>query len=135
MAISVLWTSGDSFVVDVRAHFLTTDQPFDAGGKDLGPTPTELFVASLGSCIGFYAARFMRRHDISAEGLRVDCDFRMAERPARVARIDVHLALPPGFPEERRGALTAVVEHCTVHNSMREPPDVDIELTRTARVA
>ena len=135
MAISVLWTSGDSFVVDVRAHFLTIDQPFDVGGKDLGPTPTELFVASLGSCIGFYAARFMRRHDIAAEGLRVDCDFQMAEHPARVASIDVHLSLPPGFPEERRGALTAVIEHCTVHNSMRQPPKVDIRLTQPAKVA
>ena len=25
------WASGDTFVIDVRAHFLTTDQPYDAG--------------------------------------------------------------------------------------------------------
>jgi putative redox protein len=132
--ISVYWTSGDSFVVDARAHFLTTDQPYVSGGQDLGPTPTELFVASLGSCMGFFAERFMRRHDIDPSGLRVDCRFEMAERPARIGRIDVRLALPAGFPPDRRKALTAVVEGCTVHNSMRQPPEVCLELEQPALV-
>lgn len=134
-AISAYWASGDTFVIDVRAHFLTADQPYDAGGQDLGPTPTELFVASLGGCIGFFAERFMRRHDIDVAGLRVDCRFEMAEHPARIARIDVRLALPPGFPPERRDGLRAVVERCTVHNSMRLPPDVSIEVDQPAAVS
>lgn len=135
MAISVDWTSGDSFVIDVRAHFLTVDQPYADGGQDLGPTPTELFVASLAACVGFYAERFLRRHDIAPEGLRVDCDFELGERPARVERIDIKLRLPPGFPESRREALMAVVEHCTIHNSLTRPPTVGIELTQASRVA
>jgi putative redox protein len=132
--VSVCWTSGDSFVVDARAHFLTTDQPYASGGQDLGPTPTELFVASLGSCIGFFAERFMRRHDVDPAGLRVDCRFEMAEHPARIGLIDVRLALPPGFPPDRRNGLTAVVERCTVHNSIRQPPKVRIELEQPAPV-
>ena len=134
MAISVSWNSGDSFVVDVRAHFLTIDQPYAEGGRDLGPTPVELFVASLGACVGFYAERFLKRHDLPVDGLRVDCAFEMADKPAKVARIDVKLTLPGGFPESRRSALASVVEHCTVHNSLRAPPDVRIELEHGARV-
>ncbi len=133
--ISVYWTSGDSFVVDVRAHFLTTDQPYDAGGQDLGPTPVELFVVSLGACIGYFAERYMRRHEIDADGLRVQCRFQMAEHPARVSRIDVNLALPAGFPPERLDGLRAVVDRCTVHNSMRQPPEVRVELVQPVPVA
>jgi uncharacterized OsmC-like protein len=132
--ISVYWTSGDSFVADVRAHFLTTDQPYGSGGQDLGPTPTELFVVSLGACIGFFAERYMRRHDIDVEGLRVECRFEMAEHPARVSRIVVRVALPTGFPPERLDGLQAVVNRCTVHNSMRQPPEVDVELEVAAPV-
>jgi uncharacterized OsmC-like protein len=132
--ISVYWTSGDSFVVDVRAHFLTTDQPYNAGGQDLGPTPVELFVVSLGACIGFFAERYMRRHEIDADGLRVQCRFQMAEHPARVSCIDIHLALPAGFPPERLDGLRAVVDRCTVHNSMRQPPQVRVELEQVAPV-
>jgi len=132
MSISVDWMSGDHFVIDVRAHFLTVDQPYADGGQDLGPTPTEMFVASLGGCVGFYAERFLRRHGIDPNGLRVECEFVTAERPARVQRIDLTLRLPPGFPESRRAALMAVVEHCTVHNSLERPPAVRIELMEAA---
>ena len=76
----------------------------------------------------------MRRHDLDAEGLRIDCGFEMAERPARISRMNVRVALPPGFPEARRTALRAVVEGCTVQNSMRQPPEVRIELEQPARV-
>jgi uncharacterized OsmC-like protein len=133
MAISVDWASGDSFVIDVRAHFLTVDQPYADGGQDLGPTPTELFVASLAGCVGFSAERFLRRHDIVPDGLRVECDFEMGERPARVERIEIRLRLPAGFPESRRAALLAVVEHCAVHNSLAKPPAVEIEVTQASR--
>jgi uncharacterized OsmC-like protein len=133
--ISVYWTAGDTFVVDVRAHFLTTDQPYDSGGQDLGPTPTELFVVSLGTCIGFFAERYMRRHDIDVAGLRVVCGFEMAEHPARVSRIDVRVALPAAFPAERMEGLQAVVDRCTVHNSIRQPPEVSVELELPAPVS
>jgi len=133
MAISVDWASGDSFVIDVRAHFLVVDQPYADGGQDLGPTPTELFVASLGGCVGLYAERFLRRHGIAPEGLRVECVFAMGERPARVEHIELRLRLPAGFPESRRAALMAVVEHCTVHNSLTKPPTVEIELLQASR--
>ena len=125
--ISVRYEHGDHFHVQIGRHGLVVDQPSDAGGDDLGPTPTELFVASLAACIGFYAERFMRRHDISPDGLDVECGFVMSDdRPARVTGIDVHLVLPPHFPAARHKALMRVVEHCTVHNSMMQPPTIRI---------
>jgi len=36
--------------------------------------------------------------------------------------------LPEGFPEGRRKALLSVVEHCTVHNTLHQPPEVTISL-------
>jgi uncharacterized OsmC-like protein len=120
---------GDRYRVRVRGHELVVDQPVEDGGEDAGPTPTELFVAGLASCVAFYAGRFLRRHGLPTEGLAVDCSFNFAEdRPARVGEISVAVHLPEGFPEERRAALRAVVEHCTVHNSLRQPPEVGIAL-------
>jgi uncharacterized OsmC-like protein len=110
-----------------------TDQPVADGGSDQGPTPTELFVASLTTCIAFYAGRFLARHQLDPDGLRVDCDFTMsADRPSRVASIAVRLVTARPLPDNRRGALLAVVDHCTVHNSLRQPPDVRIALVDSA---
>lgn len=129
MDIFVRHEQGDRFRVKIRGHELVVDQPVDDGGEDSGPTPTELFVAGLGSCVGFYAGRYLRRHDLPTEGLAVECDFAFAtDRPARVSQIDLRVVLPEGFPEERRAGLLAVVEHCTVHNSITHPPEIGITL-------
>jgi putative redox protein len=130
---SVAHQTGDRFQLQVRGHRLTCDQPAADGGTDQGPTPTELFVASLAACVGFYARRFLARHHLDADGLRVEAAFtRSPDRPARVDRITLRLLLPHPLEENRRQALLAVVEHCTVHNSLRTPPEVRITLTEPA---
>src|SRR5215211_6764959 len=132
--LSVAHQAGDRFELQVRGHRLFCDQPPADGGTDQGPTPTELFVASLAACVGFYARRFLARHDLDAAGMRVEADFTMsADRPARVAAISLRLLLPQPLEENRRRALLAVVDHCTVHNSLRTPPEVRITLAEPAR--
>jgi len=127
--ITVHHEEGDRFAIDIRGHVVVVDQPIGAGGANEGPTPTELFVAGLASCVGFYAERFLVRHGLPTAGLRVDCGFEMSEDlPARVTTIDVRLRLPAGFPEDRRTALERVVEHCTVHNTLRLGTEVRIGL-------
>lgn len=127
--IEVVHVSGDRYDVRVRGHALTVDQPVADGGGDAGPTPTELFVSGLAACVAHYAGRFLRRHDLPANGFAVRCAFRMADgHPARVAAVDLTLDLPPRFPESRREALLRVVDRCTVHNTLRMAPEVRIQL-------
>jgi putative redox protein len=118
---------GDRYTLGIRGHEVVVDQPVSDGGTDAGPSPTELFVGGLVSCVAFYAGRFLERHGIDRDGLSVACDWEMAgERPNRVGRIEISVALPSGFPQEHHDRLMAVVEHCTVHNSMIRMPQVHI---------
>ena len=131
--VSVRYEEGDRLSVSIRGHRLLVDQPVSDGGEDSGPTPTELFVAGLAACVGFYAERFLRRHELPTEGLEVECGFAFAsDRPARVDRVELRVLLPAGFPEDRRPALQAVVEHCTVHNSITHAPSIAISLRSAA---
>jgi uncharacterized OsmC-like protein len=65
------------------------------GGFDEGMTAPELLLASLGSCAGFYAAQYLRKHKLATEGtrVRVTCEkvkdpvARMSTRPLSSARI------------------------------------------------
>jgi uncharacterized OsmC-like protein len=121
---------GDAYELRVRGHRLTVDQPVDAGGADQAPTPTELFAASLAACVAFYAGRYLDRHGLNRHGLRVHADFDLAtDRPARVAAIRVTVRPPDGFPAERVAALVAVAGHCTVHNTLTNPPEVTVTVT------
>ncbi|MGY5051533.1 OsmC family protein [Streptomyces sp. 900105755] len=112
----------------VRGHTLVSDQPLEAGGDDVGPTPVELFVASLATCVAHYARGFLERHDVDVERLGVTAEFAMAEdRPARVASVRLRVTVPPGLDEAGLAALGAVVAHCTVHNTLRQSPAVTWE--------
>jgi putative redox protein len=124
--LSVAHQTADRFELQVRGHRLLCDQPPADGGGDQGPTPTELFVGSLAACVAHYARRFLARHHLGAAGLRVEAGFTMsADRPARVDTITLRLLVPQ---PHRRRALLAVVDHCTVHNSIRTPPEVRVTL-------
>ncbi|CCK24651.1 hypothetical protein BN159_0272 [Streptomyces davaonensis JCM 4913] len=127
--LEVVHVERDAYTVNVRGHRLQVDQPVEAGGTDTAPTPTELFAASLATCVAFYAGRYLHRHNLPRAGLRVRTEFTMAtDRPARVASLRLLIVPPPELPEQRRAALLAVASRCTVHNTLHEPPEIDIEL-------
>lgn len=130
--IEVSQGRGDRYTVRVRGHELLTDQPVDAGGDDAGPTPTELFVAGLAACVAFYAGRFLRRHTDAS--VSVSCAYDMsADRPARVTAVRLSVDVPTTLRDDVREGLRRAVEHCTVHNSLRQPPEVDISVRDLAR--
>ena len=129
--VEVSYLGGESYAVVARGHTLLTDQPATAGGADTAMTPTELLVASLSSCVAFYAGRYLARHGLNRDGLHVTATFTAAtDRPARVAAVRLAIRVPGGIPPSRQAALLAVASHCTVHNTFRQAPDIAIELCR-----
>jgi putative redox protein len=127
--VEVSYLSGESYAVATRGHTVLTDQPSTAGGADTAMTPTELLVASLSSCVAFYAGRYLARHGLNRDGLHVTAVFTTAtDRPARVGTVRLTIHVPSGLPPGREAALLAVASHCTVHNTLRQPPGIAIEL-------
>lgn len=118
---------GLRFVAEVRGHRIATDQKTSAGGQDSGPEPVELLVASLGTCMAITLSLFCQRRQIPCQGLAVELDYEMAERPHRVGAIHAKVHLPSGIPEQYRPVLNRVAEQCTVHNTLRHPPILSVE--------
>jgi uncharacterized OsmC-like protein len=122
------YVAGDRFDIGIRGHSVTVDQPAGMTGDDAGPTPTELFVAGLASCVAFYARRYLSRHGLDATGLTVETAYRLEPKPARVASIDLRIHLPHELPSSQADALLAVARHCTVHRSITTAPEITIGL-------
>jgi putative redox protein len=130
--VTVRHVDGDAYAITARGHGVLADQTVGDGGKDAAATPTELLVASLASCVAFYTGRYLLRHGLDRTGLAVTAEFAMAaDRPARVSAVRLRITVPGGVPPQRTDALLAVASHCTVHNTLRQQPDVSIELTGT----
>jgi putative redox protein len=129
MEILVNGISGKAYRVTIGNHELVVDQPYADGGEDLGPTPADLFVASLASCAAYYAGKFLARHGVSTEDVAARCSYRLSPGPpVRVESIAVALEVLPGLPVEVMAAALRSAEHCTVHNSLSRPPQVTITL-------
>ncbi|MEO3754664.1 OsmC family protein [Streptomyces sp. B6B3] len=127
--MDVVFVAGESYRITVRGHDITVDQPLDASGDDRAPTPLELFVASLASCVAFYAGRYLARHGMSRDALRVETTYAMADHgPSRVTDVRMRVIPPAPLDPARRHALAAVVDHCTVHNTLRQPLGVTVNI-------
>lgn len=126
-ALCVTHDEADRFTVCVRNHRLAVDQPITEGGGDMGLSPVEMFVASIATCVGHYARRYLHRHGLPEDPLAVAAHWTMAANPVRIGSLRLDLNLPDELPPVRRRAVLAVARHCTLHNTLNSPPDVTIE--------
>jgi uncharacterized OsmC-like protein len=123
--ISVSHLHEDAFRVDMRGHRLVVDQP--SPHDECGPTPVELFVASLAACAAYYAGRSLAHDGSRSRGPRVECEWTMrAGEPASVGRVRLRVIVPDDVPDDRREALLAAVDRCTVLHSLRRPPQMSV---------
>jgi ribosomal protein S12 methylthiotransferase accessory factor len=117
-----------------EGYWIRTDQPLEKGGDGTAPSPFDLFLASIGTCAGFYALRFCQMRNLETEGLVLSV---LPEREAggkRVARIRIEVALPPAFPAKYRDAIVRAVDQCSVKRHLMEPPEFAVVTTPAAPV-
>ena len=116
------------FESQLGKHRLTIDVPADMGGKDRGPTPPQVFIASLGSCVGAFVANYCQQAGIDERDLSVDVSFEKEENPTRLTNLTIAVKLPYGECGARKQALLRVAEHCPVHETMITLEGIKIEV-------
>jgi len=116
------------FEIRARSHKIACDQPVENGGYDEGMTPPELFLASLGSCAAYYAAEYLRRQKLANEGTLVRVAAEKAKNPPRLDKLRIELELPRELSEEHRLGVEDAVHHCLIHNTLLNPPKIEIAI-------
>ena len=102
MEVKIEHLGGVQFEIKARQHTIVSDQPLENGGFDEGMTPPELLLASLGSCAGFYAAQYLRKHRLASEGTLVRVFAEKTKDPARIDNFRIELQIPVELTEEHR---------------------------------
>ncbi|MGC9399393.1 MAG: OsmC family protein [Anaerolineae bacterium] len=116
------------FESEIGKHTLTIDVPESMGGKDRGPMPPQVFIASLGSCVGALVVDYCNKVGINAEDMTVDVSFEKAEDPSRLTDIAVTVNLPHGDCGRRVPAIKRVAEHCPVHATISTLEGITVEI-------
>lgn len=119
--IIVTLPGGRRVDAQVGNHVVHTDQPKTNGGEDSAPSPFELFLASLGTCAGIFVQGFCAKRGLSTEGIRIVERATFSEDGV-LAKVDLDLELPPGFPEKYKDAVAKVAEQCSVKRAIAAQP-------------
>lgn len=116
--------------VQVNAQFngfeVATDQPERNGGLNSAPSPFDFFLASLGTCAGFFALRFCQQRELSTEGLRLQLANVRNSETKRLERVEITMQLPTGFPEKYRSAIIRATDQCAVKKALLDPPEIEL---------
>jgi uncharacterized OsmC-like protein len=129
MEITVEHLGALQFEIKARGHSVISDQPTDNGGFDEGMTPPEFLLAALGSCAGFYAAQYLRKHKLATEGshVRVTCE-KVKDPVPRMTNFVIEVDAPVELNEDHRKGIQEAVEHCLVHNTLLHAPKISLKV-------
>lgn len=127
MSFEVTFPGGVAVEASFRGHTIRTDQPQPLGG-DTAMSPFDLFLASIATCMGFYALRFCQERQIPTEGLGVSLTPVRDPEKKRIRTTQVELKLPDGFPVKYRGAILRAVDQCAVKKVIADPPEFELAL-------
>jgi len=128
MEITVRYLDNHKFIASTGNHQIIIDQPKDKGGADEGMNPLEVFLASLGACIGFYAKNYCKNANIDTAGLQVKVNSQLSQdSPKSFKEIQVKIELSKDIGN-RKDALLSFVKNCPVHNTLNSSPKVDLSI-------
>lgn len=132
MRVTVFYQQGLQFQATARSHMILGDQPLDAGGADQGMAPPEWFLASLGSCIGFYAVKYLQARQLDSSGLQIQVSAEKAEdAPARLQSIEVSIEYPHSLEDRHLQGLHRAADACLIHNTLVHPPRLTTQVRAT----
>jgi putative redox protein len=119
---------GDGYTHDVEidsGHTIVIDEPVEAGGADLGPSPTRAAAAGLAACtaitIEMYAAR--KGWELGAVECEVDVE---QGRGSVFEEITLTLRIPTALDADQSARLLQIAAKCPVHRALSGESEVVI---------
>jgi putative redox protein len=130
--VSETGSSAFAVAIDVDGYHLIGDEPVDAGGGALGPSPYDLLLAALGECTAMTVRWYARRQNWPLDHVSVTLTHRkseatdLPEAEGRSGKIDLFektvaitgAALTP----EQIARLVDVASRCPVQRTLESAP-------------
>ncbi len=129
--VVVVRGSGRGFAQEITAgrHHLTADEPVAAGGTDLGPSPYDLLLAALGSCMSMTIALYARRKQWPLDTVAIrlthsriyarDCTDCVVRDDTLLDHIETAVTLTGALSNEQARRLMEIAHKCPVHRTLK----------------
>jgi putative redox protein len=136
VAVSETGKSPFAVRIEMGSHVLTGDEPVDAGGGGLGPSPFELLSAALAECTAMTVRWYARQQGWPVEHVAVVVDYGKkllvgAPTPRDVFEKTLSIR-GPQLTDEQRERLLDVAVKCPVQRVLEGSASINATLgTRT----
>jgi putative redox protein len=115
-------------------HRLLADEPVKYGGSNLGPTPYDLLLMSLGACTSMTLRMYANRKQMALDDIEVkliherihaeDC----IDCNDKIERITRTISLKGDLSDEQKQRLLAIADKCPVHRTLGSDPKIVTQL-------
>ncbi|MCW3100766.1 MAG: OsmC-like protein [Chthonomonadaceae bacterium] len=127
--------------IAVGPHRLHADEPREEGGSDIGPSPYELLLGSLGACTSMTLRMYADRKQWPLQEVQVRLTFSQIHaedcldcetKQGMVNHIQREISLVGDLSEEQRNRLLEIADHCPVHRLLTSELKIDTRLAEPA---
>ncbi|MFT4858756.1 MAG: putative OsmC-like protein/alpha-beta hydrolase superfamily lysophospholipase [Algoriphagus sp.] len=123
--------AGEGYTTEIKTpfHHLLADEPAEVGGANLGPTPYDLLMASLGSCTAMTLKMYAERKNwplkevsvyLNHDKVHLDDSKAPEESGTKVSQFTRIIQLEGDLDNEQRQRLLEISNRCPVHKTLQE---------------
>jgi len=129
MDMEIISAGGKKVNALYKGFTIKTDQSKEYGGDESAPEPFDIFLASIGTCVGINVIVFCQRHSISTDKIKIILLFERNHETKMIEKIKIEIKLPPDFPEKYKNAVIKSADLCSVKKHIMNPPEFEIYTT------
>lgn len=109
-----------------NGHFILADEPKDVGGTDLGGTPYDLLVSSLGACTAMTIRMYAKHKKWPLDEVKVHLtrekrhseDAEDLGKHSKIEVIDRYVEITGDLTQEQRERILEIADKCPVHKTL-----------------
>lgn len=106
-----------------KGHVIKSDQPQSQGGDGSEPSPFDLFLASIGTCAGYYVKKFCQQRGLPEDQVELVQRMYVDKDSKMITAIEIDILLPPGFPDKYKEAVVKAAGACAVKKHIAQAPE------------
>ncbi len=126
MDMTITFPGNKKVDANIKNFTIQTDQPTEEGGANTAPEPFHYFLASIGTCIGYYILCFCQQRTIKTHNLALYLSTERNLKTQMIQTITITITVPKNFPKHYEKALIKTAELCTVKKHLDHPPQIQM---------
>ena len=112
-------------------HTWLASEPGPAG-PDAAPSPSQLFVSSIGLCKSMYASLFCERYKIPLDGFSITLEYDSDPKTTQVTSLAITVNFPNALPDEMKEKFSRFLEKCAVQKAVVESFPIEVKYADVA---